>query len=60
MDALTALQKLLADYLLLKEENQRLTEEVEAMKLLLSPPAIPSIAEVPVRVLTIELEDERE
>ena len=60
MDAITAVQKLVADYLILKETNLRLQEEIEAMKLMLSPPAIPPIAETPVRVLSIEIEDERE
>ena len=60
MEAIAAVQKLVADYLILKEANQRLQEEIEAMKLMLSPTAIPPIAETPVRVLSIQLEDERE
>jgi hypothetical protein len=60
MDALTAVQKLIADYLLLQEENKKLTEEIEAMKLMLSPPAIPPIAETPVRVLALDIDEERE
>ena len=60
MDALQAIQKLVADYLILKETNQRLQEEIEAMKLMLSPPAIPPIAETPVRVLALDLDEERE
>ena len=60
MDAIQAVGKLVADYLILEETNQRLLEEIEAMKLMLSPAAIPPIAETPVRVLSIQLEDERE
>ena len=60
MDAIQAVQKLTADYLILKETNLRLVEEIEAMKLMLSPPAIPPIAETPVRVLALDLDEERE
>ena len=61
MDAIAAVQKLTADYLILKETNLRLVEEIEAMKLMLSPPAIPPIAETPVRQVTgVELPEERE
>ena len=60
MDAIAAVQKLVADYLILKETNQRQAEEIEAMKLMLSPPAIPPIAETPVRVLALDLDEERE
>ena len=34
MDAIAAVQKLVADYLILKEANLRLAEEIEAMKLM--------------------------
>ena len=61
MDALLAIQKILDEHLALTEENMRLTEEIEAMKLMLSPPAIPPIAETPVRQVTgVELPEERE
>ena len=61
MDALLAVKKLMDDYLLLMEENKSLKEEVLAMKMLLSPPAIPPIAETPVRQVTgVELPEERE
>ena len=60
MDAIAAVQKLTADYLILKETNQRQAEEIEAMKLMLSPPAIPPYAETPVRVLALDLDEERE
>ena len=60
MDAIQAVQKILEEHLALTEENMRLTEEIEAYKAMLSPPAIPPIAETPVRVLSIEIEDERE
>jgi hypothetical protein len=60
MDAIQAVQKLVADYLLLKESNQKLTEEIETMKLMLSPPAIPPVAEVPVRILSLNIDEERE
>ena len=60
MDAIQAVQKLVADYLILKETNLRQAEEIEAYKAMLSPPAIPPVAEVPCRVLSIEIEDERE
>ena len=61
MDALLAIKKLMDDYFLLMEENKSLKEEVLAMKMLLSPPAIPPIAETPVRQVTgVELPEERE
>ena len=61
MDALLAVKKLMDDYFLLMEENKSLKEEVLAMKMLLSPPAIPPIAETPVRQVTgVELPEERE
>ncbi len=60
MGAIQAVQKLAADYLLLQEANQRQAEEIEVLKMMLSPPAIPPVADVPCRVLSIELEDERE
>ena len=60
MDALLAVKKLMDDYFLLMEENKSLKEEVLAMKMLLSPPAIPPIAETPVRVLALDLDEERE
>ena len=61
MDALLAIKKLMDDYFLLMEENKSLKEEVEAMKAIMSPPAIPPIAETPVRQVTgVELPEERE
>ena len=61
MDAIQAVQKLTADYLILKETNLRQAEEIEAYKAMLSPPAIPPIALNPVRQVTgVELPEERE
>lgn len=43
----------------LKAENQDLREEIEAMKMLMSPPALIPIADVPVRDVThIQMEDD--
>lgn len=45
----------------LKQDNQDLREEIEAMKMLMSPPALIPISDVPCRVVTgIEMESEPE
>lgn len=47
-------------YCLLLDENAELKREIDAMKMLMSPCPIPPVSEVPVRVLSLPIEDERE